>query len=192
MKHSVMKIALSLSMFFVLIIAGCNGCAKKTTPSPAPVTSPKPAQNVFEDKEMGYKVVIPEGWKKPQSVDLGEFYVEYGKADFAPRPSFNIVSSRVSVYDVRDPKNQSEIKEEIDKDLKCADEKNITVAGKPAYQIEYGIEKEDISLMVKQTYFFNKDILIVCTGGCKEDKYPDWEEDFDKILNSITLTDPVK
>ncbi|MGV8122255.1 MAG: hypothetical protein AB2L14_21040 [Candidatus Xenobiia bacterium LiM19] len=189
MKFHIMKIALSVSLFF-FIIAGCTGCAPKTTPSPSP--SPRPTQNVYENKEMGYKVVIPEGWNKPESVDVGELYLEFAKADFTPKPSFNIVSSRVDVYDVRDPKNQAEIKDEVEKDLKCAEERVITLAGKPAYQIEYGIEKGDTSLMVKQTYFFNKDILIVCTAGCKEDKYPDWEEDFDRIQNSITLTEPLK
>jgi len=189
MKFNILRTALSVSLFFS-IIAVCTSCTPKVTPSPSP--SPRPTQNVFENKEMGYKVVIPDGWKKPDGVDVGELYLEFAKADFNPKPSFNIVSSRVDVYDVKDPKNQAEIKNEIDKDLKCADEKVITVAGKPAYQIEYGIEKDDTSLLVKQTYFFNKDILIVCTGGCKEDKYPDWEEDFDKIQNSITLTEPIK
>jgi len=191
MKHSVKAMAISISLLFVLVLMGF-GCAQKVKPSPTPSPSPKPSLNVFENKEMGYKVTIPDGWKKPEGVDLGEFYVEYQKADFSPKPSFNIVSSRVPVYDISDPKNQADIKNEIDKDLKCASEKVTTVAGKPAYTIEYGIEKGEVSLLVKQTYFFNKDILIVCTGGCKEDKYPDWVEDFDKIQGSITLTDPIK
>jgi len=188
----IMGVALSLA----LLIA-CTGCGKNKpgTPGahPSPSASPSPKAQKYVNDEVGYTVTrIPEGWVTPVGSGFAEFFVEFVKATFEPKPTFNIVSSKVALFDVHDPARQREIKEEIDSDLKTAKEENILVDGKPAYQIIYGAElkgseNRGLSLMIKQTYFFYKNHLIVATGGCREDKYGIFEPDFDTMLSSMTF-----
>ncbi len=176
---------------FVLLIA-ISGCGKdkpgasSASPTPSPSASAQ-AQKYVND-EVGYTVTrIPDGWVTPVGSGFAEFFVEFYKATFEPKPTFNIVSTKVTAFDVHDPESQKEIKDEIDKDLKTAKEENILIDGKPAYQIIYGVEGKGVTLMVKQTYFFYKNHLIVTTGGCREEKFGIFAPDFDSMLSSMTF-----
>jgi len=175
-----------LAMVLLLFAAGC-GEKKPPEPTKSPSPTESPAQNIYENKEIGYEITIPEGWKTPEGVSVGELYIECENVTFQPKPSFNVVSSKVEKFDVSDPARQKEIKNELEKDLHVASERNTKVAGQPAYQIAYGKEKDDESIMILQTFLFNKEYLIVLTGGCKEDQFNNYLRDFNTILSSLKL-----
>lgn len=185
MKHSTPLFTAVLAIMLFLFVAGCG--KKPAGPSKSPSPSPSPTQNVYENKEIGYSVSIPGGWKIPEGVTVGELYIEYGAAPFDPKPSFNVVSTKVEKFDVTDSARQKEIKDEIDKELKPASERNTMIAGQPTYQIVYGYEKDKESIMVLQTYLFNKDHLIVLTGGCREEEFNNYLKEFNTILSSLKL-----
>jgi hypothetical protein len=165
---------------------GCgqkSGGGAKPGVSPSPGSSPK--AEAFSNTEVGYSVPYLEGWARPKDATVGEFFAVCEKAKNKPLPSFNIVSIEKEPYNLKDPKNQKEIKDEIEKDLKCVHEESLDVAGKPAYQIVFGLEKDKQMMIFKQTYLFNKKWLVVCTAACREEDFEKYNADFDKILQGM-------
>lgn len=180
---------MSVVVILCVLMAFYGGCGQKPRPRESKSPSPSPSLKAatYENKEIGYRITIPDGWKTPKGVHVGELYVEFGNATFEPKPSFNIVSTKVKKFDLAEPAKQKEIKDEIEKNLKTATERSQTIAGETAYQIIYGMEQGDTTLLIYQTYLFHKEHLIVLTGGCKEDKYPLFAADYDKFIKSLKL-----
>lgn len=180
---------LCLAVFALICLFASAGCGKKEGASPAKSPSPSksPQQNTYVNEEIGYSITIPPGWKTPDNAPAGELLMQKQDADFEPKPTFNIFSAKVEKYDLQDPQKQKEIRKELSPDLNVASERNTTVAGQPAYQLIYGVEKDNQSIMICQTYLFNKDYLMVLTGGCKEDKFTATLPEFEKFLSSLEL-----
>lgn len=174
---------ISMILALVIIITGCG--ERKEVKKPAVTPSPSRTLQVYENKEVGYKLTIPSGWEKVVSSFDGDVMVEYKKAEFEPLPSFNIISTKIKPYDLYNKENQKEIKNEIDKNLKCAEEKNIKISGKPAYLLVYGVEKDKVSVIISQIYVFHKEYLMVLTCGCVEDRFPSIEPKFSEILQAV-------
>jgi hypothetical protein len=165
------------------------GCGRKGAEVKHPEASPSPSPKaeVYSNTEVGYAVTYPPGWVRPSDANVGEFFAIFEKATSKPLPSFNIVSIEKEPYNLHDAVNQKDIKNEIEKDLKCAHEENVAIGGKPAYQIVFGLEKDRQSMIFKQTYVFEGKWLMVLTAACREDEFEKYEPEFDKILEAVDL-----
>ncbi|MDQ7825664.1 MAG: PsbP-related protein [Candidatus Eremiobacteraeota bacterium] len=186
-----------LVAFFLIsvmaLLCGCGGKfqpGRRGKPSPSPTASPSPKNDSYENKTVGYRFSIPPDWVAPNPEFAGDIYLEYGEAPFSPVPSFNSQSEKVkgvSSADLHDPKYQRTLKDEIEPGLKAAEENNIKMGSVPAYQIVYGVDQGDNSIIIHQTYVYHNGYLIVFTGGCREDKYLEFESVFDGFIESVVL-----
>ena len=80
------------------------------------------------------------------------------------------------------------MKDEIDKNLVTASEKEITIAGQHAYNIVYGLENKAVSKIVNQTYLFYNGYFMVITCSSRESEYNRFEEIFDDFIKKIEFT----
>ena len=173
-------------LILLLMLSLLFGCTTNEPAKPQSSASPsKQKLSYYENETVGYKLPYNKDWKTaPRSGNIDIMLVSKD-GSFSPDPCVNITSVKTEQYDLWDKANQTKIRKEIDPKLKPAEEHNITLAGSPAYNLVYGLEKDGISVIFSQTYLFHNGYFIVITCSAREEEYNRFESVFEKLIKSI-------
>ena len=182
------RFAVVFFIFLAFILCGCNtpkndddGSKTKTS-----VTSKKKKDKVeyYINSTVGYKIPITKSWKI-ENVPNTDIFLVNKDGTFTPEPSVNIVTVKDNKYELWDKKSQKKLKDEIDKNLVFASEKELTLANQHAYNIVYGLENKAVSIIVNQTYLFYNGYFMVITCSSRESEYNRFEEIFNYFIKKI-------
>lgn len=162
------------------------GCTEKSPTKPQTQTaSPQQKVSYYENETVGYKMPYNKDWKTMPLTGDTDIMIVSKDGSFSPDPCINISSIQTEKYDLWDKDNQAKIRKEIDPKLKPAEENNVTLAGGPAYNLVYGLEKNGISIILSQTYLFHNGYFVVITCSAREEEYNRFDPIFEKVIKSI-------
>ena len=185
--NNIPKFAVIFFIFIAFVLCGCN-TPKDNTKTTTPKTSKKNKVQYYTNSTVGYKIPLTSSWKVGEAPNTDIVLINKD-GTFTPEPSVNIVTVKENQYELWDKKAQKRLKEQIDKNLVTASEKEMTLAGQHAYNIVYGLENKAVSKIVNQTYLFYNGYFMVITCSSRESEYNRFEEIFDDFIKKIEFTE---
>ncbi len=189
---NISKLSVILLVFFSFILCGCNSPEKNNNDNKNTTTNKvskkEKKQYYYTNSTVGYKIPITSSWKIEEVPNTDIFLVNKD-GTFTPEPSVNVVTVKANKYELWDKKAQKKLKDEIDKNLVTASEKEVTLAGQHAYNIVYGLENKAVSIIVNQTYLFYNGYFMVITCSSRESEYNRFEEIFNDFIEKIDFTE---
>ena len=188
--NNIPKFAVIFFLLFAFILCGCNTPKdnKDNTKTATNKTSTKNKIQYYTNNTVGYKIPLTSSWKVGEAPNTDIVLINKD-GTFTPEPSVNIVTVKTTPYELWDKKAQKTLKDEIDKNLVTASEKQISIAGQHAYNIVYGLENKAVSIIVNQTYLFYNGYFMVITCSSRESEYNRFEEIFDDFIKKIEFTE---
>ena len=161
---NISKLSVILLVFFSFILCGCNSPEKNNNDNKNTTTNKvskkEKKQYYYTNSTVGYKIPITSSWKIEEVPNTDIFLVNKD-GTFTPEPSVNVVTVKANKYELWDKKAQKKLKDEIDKNLVTASEKEVTLAG----------------------YF----MVITCSS--RESEYNRFEEIFNDFIEKIDFTE---
>ncbi len=186
--NNISKFTVIFFLFFVFILYGCNTPENTKKNTTVNNTSKKDKVQYYKNSTVGYKVPITSSWKLGEAPNTDIVLINKN-GTFTPEPSVNIITVKENKFELWDKNTQKKLKEQIDKNLVTASEKEITLAGQHAYNIVYGLENKAVSKIVNQTYLFYNGYFMVITCSSRESEYNRFEEIFDDFIKKIEFTE---
>ena len=167
---------------FLFIAAGCFKDEKRPPEPPAP--SKTPEIQYYVNETVGYKVPVSRTWKIEPALGI-DLNMISKDGTFTPEPSINVITVKQKEYDVWDKKVQETMKREISSNLVPAAEENLTIKGRHAYKLVYGLENDSLSKMISQTNLFVNGYLMVITCSAREAEFARFDNIFTELINGF-------
>ncbi len=171
-----------LGLLFVFFLSACTPQDGKIDSENTVKKPASPAMEYYTNKTVGYSVPLIKDWKVNTKADA-DLFLETSEGSFIPPPYVNYVSVADKPYDLWDAGALKQLKSKIDPNLKTAEEKKLTLGGKKAYNLVYGIEKDGVSVIVNQTYLFHNNYFLVITCSAREEEYNRFAPVFTEFIN---------
>ena len=189
--NNISKFTVIFFISLAFILCGCNNTPtnNKTNKTTVNKTSKKDKIQYYKNSTVGYKIPITSSWKLGEAPNTDIVLINKN-GTFIPEPSVNIVTVKENKFELWDKKTQQKLKDEIDKNLVTASEKELTIAGQHAYNIVYGLENKAVSVIINQTYLYYNGYFMVITCSSRESEYNRFEEIFDDFIKKIEFTEP--
>ena len=189
--NNISKFTVIFFISLAFILCGCNNTTtnNKNNKTTVNKTSKKDKIQYYKNSTVGYKIPITSSWKLGEAPNTDIVLINKN-GTFIPEPSVNIVTVKENKFELWDKKTQQKLKDEIDKNLVTASEKELTIAGQHAYNIVYGLENKAVSVIINQTYLYYNGYFMVITCSSRESEYNRFEEIFDDFIKKIEFTEP--
>lgn len=171
-----------------VMAAGCFDKKNNDAPKAEPEKKSEEVQ-YYTNMTVGYRIPMSKSWEVRECPGA-DIMMICKTGTFTPEPVMNVITVKTKEYDVWDKKAQKAIKDQINPNMVPASEENITVSGKHAYRLVYGLENESVSIIINQTAFFHNGFQFIITCRARETEYDRFSKIFADYIDEFIFMEP--
>lgn len=174
---------LCMAMAFMMV----TSCSAEKQPE---IKEEKKTEEVqyYKNETVGYQIPLSKSWEVRECPGA-DIMMICKTGTFTPEPVMNVITIKTKEYDVWDKKAQKSIKNQINKNMVPASEEDITINGKHAYRLVYGLENESVSIIIDQTTFFHNGYQFIITCRARETEYGRFSNIFADYIKSFIFNE---
>jgi len=199
-----MKRVVTASLASVLLLAACKGTVTVTTPAPpqpsaaaspatADTTQPTTGFKTYTNSQYGFSIQYPAGWTEGEGVSgtVVSFMSEQSAPTDVFKESANVTTEDLSASGASLAEYIVAANDQIKNafpNAQVISDTDRQIAGIDGHAITYTAETQGVTLELIQAFTVKDDRAYVITAASTEEDFPQFEEDFNAIIDSFQLT----